>query len=77
MAVMGFVIEAIQKTESLRIGRPLAMSAKPKASSATMRLGPTTIVTAPANSCFSCSSCRAKLNTALLSSRLTGAAALG
>ena len=59
MAVIGLVIEAIQNTESRRMGRWLSISASPKASSAIAPRGATTKVTAPANSPRSCSSCRA------------------
>lgn len=59
IAVIGFVIEAIQKTASRRIGRRLSMSARPKASRAIAPRGATTKVTAPANSPWSCSSCSA------------------
>ena len=50
VAVIGLVIEAIQKIVSGRIGLPAAMSALPVASRWTTRSGVATRVTAPATS---------------------------
>ena len=64
IAVMGFVIEAIQNIESLLIERFLATSAKPKASMAMMPSGPTTAVTAPVITSLSTKCCSANAVTA-------------
>ena len=53
MAVMGLVIEAIQKIESGRIGLSAAMSALPTASRWTTRSGVATSVTTPDTSLLS------------------------
>ena len=73
-AVIGLVMEAIQKTESLRMGRADLRSASPNASMPRMPSGPTTTVTAPENSLDSSWSESAKAITAFCSSKLTLAA---
>ena len=64
IAVIGFVIEAIQNIESLPIERLPAMSAKPKASTAIRPSGPTTAVTAPVIWSLSTKCCSANAVTA-------------